>query len=68
MSDELMKERFSLMRERIGEISQEELVKEPYRDFFVKTAQFILQITQAAGRVAGHSVPAGAGRKQSENV
>ena len=46
-----MKERFSLMRERIGEISQEELVKEPYRDFFVKTAQFILQITQVYDRL-----------------
>ena len=46
-----MKERFSLMRERIGEISQEGLVKEPYRDFFVKTAQFILQITQVYDRL-----------------
>lgn len=34
MNDELMQERFSLMRERIEEIQKEEAVKEPYRDFF----------------------------------
>ena len=34
MNDELMQERFTLMRERIGEIQEEELVREPYRDFF----------------------------------
>lgn len=41
-----MQERFSLMRERIGEVQKEELVGEPYRDFFRKTSEFILEICQ----------------------
>lgn len=51
MSDELMKERFSLMRERISEIMTEELVREPFRDFFQKTAEFIIQITDIYGKI-----------------
>ena len=51
MNDELMQERFSLMRERISEIQKEELVKEPYRDFFRKTGDFILEICQVHDRI-----------------
>ena len=38
MNDELMLERFMLMKERVLEIQEEELVKEPYRGFFRTTA------------------------------
>ena len=51
MNDELMQERFSLMRERIGEIRKEELVREPYRDFFRKTGDFILEICRIHDRI-----------------
>lgn len=46
-----MQERFSLMRERIGEIRKEELVREPYRDFFRKTGDFILEICRIHDRI-----------------
>lgn len=46
-----MQERFSLMRERIGEIQREELVGEPYRDFFRKTGGFILEICQIHDKI-----------------
>ena len=46
-----MQERFSLMRERISEIQKEELVKEPYRDFFRKTGDFILEICQIHDKI-----------------
>lgn len=46
-----MQERFSLMRERISEIQKEELVKEPYRDFFRKTGDFILEICRIHDRI-----------------
>ena len=41
-----MLERFMLMKERILEIQEEELVKDPYRDFFRRTAAFITQMLQ----------------------
>ena len=43
MNDELMLERFTLMKDRIQEIQGEELVKAPYRDFFKKTAAFLIR-------------------------
>ena len=46
MNDELMLERFMLMKERVLEIQEEELVKDPYRDFFRRTAAFITQMLQ----------------------
>ena len=46
-----MQERFSLMRERISEIQKEELVKDPYRDFFRKTGDFILEICRIHDRI-----------------
>ena len=46
MNDELMLERFMLMKERILEIQEEELVNDPYRDFFRRTAAFITQMLQ----------------------
>lgn len=51
MNDELMQERFSLVRDRIVEIQKEELVKEPYRDYFKRTAAFIRQITKLYERL-----------------
>lgn len=51
MNDEFMQERFSLMRERIQEIQKEEAVKEPYRDFFQKTAAFILEVCRLYDRL-----------------
>lgn len=51
MNDEFMQERFSLMQERIAEIQSEELVREPYRDFFKKTAEFIAQMTEVYGKL-----------------
>ena len=39
------------MRERISEIQKEELVKDPYRDFFRKTGDFILEICRIHGRI-----------------
>ena len=39
--NESVMERFSLSMERIGQIASEETVSEPYRDYFVKTAEFI---------------------------
>ena len=44
MSDAWMMERFSLMKERIREISGEEVVKEPYGTYFKTTAAFIMQV------------------------
>ena len=46
MNDELMLERFTLMKDRIQEIQGEELVKAPYRDFFKKTAAFLIQMME----------------------
>ena len=51
MNDELMQERFSLMRERIEEIQKEEAVKEPYRDFFWRTAEFILEVCKVYDKI-----------------
>ena len=47
----MMQERFSLMRERIAEIQNEKLVREPYREFFEKTGEFILNICRIHDRI-----------------
>ena len=39
--DECMKERYGLAKERIREIVTEEIVKEPFGDFFRKMAKFL---------------------------
>ena len=46
MSDAWIMERFSLMKESISEICQEEVVKEPYRAYFKSTALFIGQVME----------------------
>lgn len=51
MNDELMLERFMLMKERVLEIQEEELVKEPYRDFFRITAAFIGQMLRVYDQI-----------------
>lgn len=51
MNDELMLERFMLMKERVLEIQSEELVKDPYRDFFRRTAAFITQMLQVYDKI-----------------
>lgn len=42
MEDELIRERYELSMERIRRFLSEETVKEPYRDYFRRTAEFIL--------------------------
>lgn len=44
MEDQLLKERYELSMERISRFLTEETVKEPYRDYFRRTAEFILMI------------------------
>lgn len=44
--DEWIKERYSLAKERISEIPSETQVHEPYRDFFVKEAEFLKKTIQ----------------------
>ena len=51
MNDELMLERFTLMKERIKEIQGEELVKAPYGDFFKKTAAFLVQMMEVREKI-----------------
>lgn len=51
MNDELMLERFMLMKERVLEIQSEELVRDPYRDFFRRTAAFITQMLQVYDKI-----------------
>lgn len=51
MNDELMLERFMLMKERVLEIQEEELVKDPYRDFFRRTAAFIIQMLDVYDKI-----------------
>ena len=40
MEEDLIRERYELSGERIARIPQETDVKEPYREYFVKNAQF----------------------------
>lgn len=44
--DELLMERYHLAKERVCEITQEKVVAEPYLDFFVKTAAFLVKCIQ----------------------
>ena len=44
--DELLMERYHLAKERVCEITQEKVVAEPYLDFFVKTAVFLVKCIQ----------------------
>lgn len=44
--DEWIMERYSLAKERIGEIVSEREVQEPYVDFFRKTASFLRLVTE----------------------
>ena len=44
MNDVFFEERYALMRGRIQEIQKEEVVKEPYGEYFRKTADFILMV------------------------
>lgn len=41
--DEWMMERYTLAKERIAEIAAEDVVQEPYRDFFKRTAGFLMK-------------------------
>lgn len=42
--NEFVSERYTLVMERIGNLSTESLVNEPFRDFFLKTADFIIRM------------------------
>lgn len=44
--NDAVKERFDLVSERIAGIAVEDSVPEPYRDYFKRTAEFILQMKQ----------------------
>ncbi len=44
--EELISERYALMKERIAEIPSEGLVPEKYRDYFGKTADFLLKTAE----------------------
>jgi len=44
MEAELLQERYALSAERIASIQQEDSVPEPFRDYFVKTASFLIQM------------------------
>lgn len=44
--NEKIEERYELSMERIEEILTEDSVKQPYRDFFVRTSEFILKIRE----------------------
>lgn len=50
--DEWIMERYSLAKERVGEIVNETEIIEPYLDFFQKTAAFLQQTIQAADQDA----------------
>lgn len=43
---ELLEERYALSMERIGAIQAEDTVKEPFRDYFCKMSEFLLQIKE----------------------
>lgn len=43
---EIMNERYEIAVERIIQIIEEDIVKEPYRDYFVNVAEFIIKLDQ----------------------
>lgn len=47
--DEELKERLLLAKERIREIPDEDLVKEPFRDYFSRTARFLRDVEETSG-------------------
>ena len=49
----MMKERYALAKERLGGILTEETVKEPYRDYFQKTAAFLLMLAEVQEKIQG---------------
>lgn len=51
MDDVMVRERYELSKERLGVIMLEETVKEPYRDYFRKTAEFLLMLDEVQGLV-----------------
>lgn len=53
MDESMMKERYALAKERVGGILTEETVKEPYRDYFQKTAAFLLMLAEVQEKIQG---------------
>ena len=51
MNDVFFEERYALMRGRIQEIQKEEVVKEPYGEYFRKTAEFILMVDRLHDKI-----------------
>ncbi len=49
--NEQAQERYSLIIDRIKSILEEETVEEPYRDYFRKTASFLLLVDEVVGQV-----------------
>ncbi|MCI8514706.1 MAG: aminopeptidase [Lachnospiraceae bacterium] len=50
IEEEELRERALLAAERIREIANEEIVKEPYRDYFRRTARFLVLVEETAER------------------
>lgn len=54
-----MQERYQLMMERIRQIIEEDMVAEPYRDYFVRTGTFILQLDAVVSQVKAYGTAIG---------
>ena len=52
LQEQILAERFSLCRERISQIGEEELAEEAFRDYFVNTAKQIELFVQEYFNVA----------------
>ena len=49
--NEAVKERYYLAMDRISQITRESTVEEPYRSYFIKTAEFIQMISEVKSLV-----------------
>ena len=68
LQEQILAERFSLCRERISQIGEEELAEEAFRDYFVNTAKQIELFVQEYFNVAeGRLKEAGIGELQENN-
>ena len=52
ISDDILHERYQLAIDRIREIRDEETVAQPWRDFFQRTADFIILMDQVRQELA----------------
>lgn len=52
MEKEMIRERFELSKERLCAIREEETVRDPFRDYFRKTAEFLLMLADVQEKVS----------------